>query len=832
MAKSKAPKPSKVLESYTHYNTKRTNLPPMGLVKPENDPVEAPKKKYDFDPHLDPQLQWAGKTERTSFEVPTVSLHVHERIDPRRIVDAVTKDTDGGQMSMFEDERKKSFREAIEFYKHNENWSNRLIAGDSLLVMNSLLEKEAMAGKVQMVYFDPPYGIKYGSNFMPFTNKRDVKDGKDEDLSSEPEMIKAFRDTWELGIHSYLAHIRDRMLLAKELLSETGSVFVQIGDENLHSVRIILDEIFGRESFVSLITLQKTSPLGSKGLAGVSDYLIWFKKGGDNSMKFHPLFQKKIIGGVGGTGFTLVEENDIIRKLTQDDIDDYFNGKLGNRKLVSRSELISSGLTPTCVFEIEFEGRKYYPTANRSWRTNEQGIETLLKKNRIIAAGNKLYYKYYLEDFPYMTMNNIWTDVQSSFMERFYVVQTVPRIIERCMLMTTDPGDLVLDITCGSGTTAFVAEQWGRRWMTCDSSRIALTLAKQRLLTATFDFYQLAHPAQGVDSGFKYKTVPHVTLKSIANNEPASQETLYDQPLVDNKRLRITGPFTVEAVPAPVVKNAADDVDVEATQTTIEHTKATTRREDWIAELLKSGVRGKHGDKLEFLSIESLPGTSYMQALGITKDERQERVLICFGPEHAPLEQRIVELAIEEAEAIRPSASILLFCAFAFEEEAAKDIDEANWPGVQLLKVQMNMDLQTDDLKKGGKTNESFWFIGQPDVQLHQEEDGKVSVSVHGFDYYDPKSGDVRSGKANDIAMWMVDPDYDGRAVFPAQVFLPLSGAKDGWNSLAKDLKAQIDEEKMDLYSGTVSIPFVPGKKIAVKIIDNRGIESLKIIKV
>lgn len=224
---------TKKLEAYVHSESKRTNLPPMGLVKPENDPVEAPKKKYEFDPHMDPQLQWAGKTERTSFEVPTVSLHVHERIDPRRIVDVVTKDPDGAQMSMFEDERKKSFREAIEFYKHNENWSNRLIAGDSLLVMNSLLEKEAMAGKVQMIYFDPPYGIKYGSNFMPFTNKRDVKDGKDEDLSSEPEMIKAFRDTWELGIHSYLAHIRDRMLLAKELLSETGSVFVQIGDENV-----------------------------------------------------------------------------------------------------------------------------------------------------------------------------------------------------------------------------------------------------------------------------------------------------------------------------------------------------------------------------------------------------------------------------------------------------------------------------------------------------------------------------------------------------------------------------------------------------------------------
>jgi adenine-specific DNA-methyltransferase len=456
----------------------------------------------------------------------------------------------------------------------------------------------------------------------------------------------------------------------------------------------------------------------------------------------------------------------------------------------------------------------------------------LIEKGRIHELSNSIGYKRFYLDFPYSYETNFWFDTSGAgSAQKLYVVQTNPLIIQKCILMSTDPGDLVLDITCGSGTTAYVAEQWGRRWMTCDSSRIALTLAKQRLMTATFDFYQLAHPAQGVDSGFKYKTVPHVTLKSIANNEPPAQETLYDQPLVDNKRVRITGPFTVEAVPAPVVKNAADDVDVEETDFVVEHTRATTRREDWITELLKTGVRGKSGDKMEFLSIENLPGTSFVQAVGITK-EREERVLICFGPEHAPLEQRIVELAIEEAESIRPSAKMVLFCAFAFEEEAAKDIDETNWPGVQLLKVQMNMDLQTQDLKKGGKTNESFWFIGQPDVQVKKESDGKVVISVHGFDYYDPKSGDVRSGKASDIAMWMIDPDYDGRAVFPAQVFLPLSGAKDGWNSLAKDLKAQIDEDRMDLYSGTTSIPFVPGKRVAVKIIDNRGIESLKIIKI
>jgi adenine-specific DNA-methyltransferase len=822
---------TKKLEAYVHSESKRTNLPPMGLVKPENDPVEAPKKKYEFDPHMDPQLQWAGKTERTSFEVPTVSLHVHERIDPRRIVDVVTKDPDGAQMSMFEDERKKSFREAIEFYKHNENWSNRLIAGDSLLVMNSLLEKEAMAGKVQMIYFDPPYGIKYGSNFMPFTNKRDVKDGKDEDLSSEPEMIKAFRDTWELGIHSYLAHIRDRMLLAKELLSETGSVFVQIGDENVHSVRLILDEVFGPNNCISHITVKKTSGLGSDNLKNVADHILWYSKD-KKQIKSRKIFKAKHLGATGAIGFQYIElANGQFRRLTANEILNSESIPKGT-KIFALGDLSSSGATTSCIYDFKLNGKIFKPTKGKSWKTTESGMSNLASKGRIFQRENSINYKRYFEDFPVFEIDNVWTDLSGGSGSNIYVVQTSPSIIQRCMLMSTDPGDLVLDITCGSGTTAYVAEQWGRRWMTCDSSRIALALAKQRLLTATFDFYQLAHPMQGVDSGFKYKTVPHVTLKSIANNEPPAQETLYDQPLVDNKRLRITGPFTVEAVPAPVVKNAADDVDVEATETPIEHTKATTRREDWIEELRKSGVRGKSGNKLEFLSIEPLPGTSYMQALGVTKDERQERVLICFGPEHAPLEQRVVELAIEEAESIRPSASILLFCAFAFEEEAAKDIDEANWPGVQLLKVQMNMDLQTDDLKKARNTNESFWFIGQPDIQLHKDVDGKVSVSVHGFDYYDPKSGDVRSGSANDIAMWMVDPDYDGRAVFPSQVFLPLSGAKDGWSSLAKDLKAQIDEDKMELYSGTTSIPFVPGKKIAVKIIDNRGIESLKIIKI
>ena len=645
-------------------------------------------------------------------------------------------------------------------------------------------------------------------------------------------MLKAFRDTWELGLHSYLTYLRDRLLLAKELLSEQGSLFVQISDENLHHVKEIISEVFGSDNFFALITLQKTSPLGASGLPGVCDYIIWYAKDIKNS-KYRNLYTKKIIGGVGGTGFTLVEDNGVLRKITEQDITDFNQGK--NVRFASRSELISSGLTPSCVFEIEFNGRNYWPTANRSWRTNKEGIEKLIEKNRIIASGNKLYYKQYYDDFPYMTINNLWTDVQSSFAERVYVVQTLPKIIERCMIMCSDPGDVVLDITCGSGTTAFVAEQWGRRWITCDTSRIALTLAKQRLMTATFDFYELAFPSDGVDSGFKYKSVPHVTLKSIAKNEPTDQEVLYDQPISESKKIRVAGPFTVEAVPAPTVLSLEDtllnEADVQSADKSIVRKGETKRQDDWRSELLRTGVRAKGGNKIEFSRVEPIQGTTYLQAEAETKEANPKKVLVCFGPEHAPLEQRLVELALEEAGNTKPKPDMVLFCAFQFDEEASKDIDETNWPGVTLLKAQMNMDLQTDDLKKGNRSSESFWLIGQPDIELKKVGDGKVQVSVNGFDYYNPKTSEVESGGKDKIAMWMLDHNYDGRSLLPSQVFLPLSGAKEGWSTLAKNLKAEIDEDKMESYSGTVSLPFVPGKQVAVKIIDDRGIESLKIIR-
>ena len=576
----------KPIEQYEHKDKKRLNNPQVGLVDEGTEPYKSPAKTYQYDPHIDPQLQWAGKAEHTSFEVPTVSLHVHERIDPRRIIESVKKEdkTDAWQPSLFETE-KKPLREAIEFYKHKNNWSNRLIAGDSLLVMNSLLEKEGMSGKVQMVYFDPPYGIKYGSNFQPFVNKRDVKDVNDGDLTAEPEMIKAFRDTWELGIHSYLTYLRDRLLLSKELLQESGSVFVQISDENVHHVRELMDEVFGRENFISQITFRKKlMPLGAKTLECMADFFLWYSKD-----------------------------------------------------------------------------------------------KTQLKYRQLYRA----------------------------------------------------------------------------------------------------------------------------------------------------------------AVPAPVAKSFEDieaSTNIEA-DISISRSGETLRQDEWRNELLRSGVRAKGGKTIVFTRVEPLSGTRFLQAEAETKEDSTKQVVVCFGPEHAPLEQRMVELALEEARTLKPKPEIVLFCAFHFDPEARKDIEETNWPGITLLEAQMNADMLTDDLKKKRSSNESFWLIGQPDVSLTpalskgEGEKKQYVIEVHGFDYYNPKTGTVDSGGKGDIAMWMLDHDYDGRSLFPSQVFFPMAGAKEGWATLARNLKADIDEEKIEAFGGTVSLPFTPGREIAVKIIDARGIESLKIIR-
>jgi adenine-specific DNA-methyltransferase len=743
-------------------------------------------------------------------------------------------------------------REAIEFYKHPHNWSNRLIAGDSLLVMNSLLEKEGMAGQVQMIYIDPPYGIRYGSNFQPFVNNRDVKDGKDEDLTQEPEMIKAFRDTWELGIHSYLTYLRDRLLLSRELLSESGSIFVQISDENVHHIRELMDGIFRSENFLSLITFQKTTSASGKLISSVSDYIVWYAKD-TTRLKTRPLFFER--EGEGWVNYDYLRLQDgTHRRMTSEERADWSRLPQGAR-VYRRDNLTSQRPAQGGDLKaFEFEGKEYRP-GKGTFKTDRSGLERLQKAERLEAYGETLAYRRFATDFPYRPMSNLWTDTLTGGFaeERYYVVQTIAKVIQRCLLLTTDPGDLVFDPTCGSGTTASVSEQWGRRWITCDTSRVALALAKQRLMSATFDYYELAHPREGVGSGFKYKTATHTTLRSITNDEPSELETLYDQPFVDTSRARVTGPFTVEAVPAPVVKPLVEIKSDQPADESIARSGETLRQAEWRDELLKSGIRGKKGQYILFSRVEPLPGTRWLHAEAETKPNdkgadkvkdpeglygKPQRVVISFGPEHAPLEQKQVELAIEEAQTLVPKPKIIVFAAFQFDPEAAKDIDETDWPGVTLLKVQMNADLLTEDLKKKRASNESFWLIGQPDIQLKKIKDGndkgKYRVEVMGFDYYNTKTGTIESGGNEKIAIWMLDTDYDGRSLLPRQVFFPMAGENEGWARLARNLKAEIDEELIEAYRGTVSLPFEPGKnkRVAVKIVDDRGIESLRIIEV
>lgn len=980
-ARVAANQPNQVL-SY-RYDEKRKNNPHVGMVNTANDDDET-HTTWAHDPHIDPELHfdsaragienliddalasgdpaqmqaaleqlkrmqspylsWTGKAERISFEVDTVSLHVHERIDPATILAGIQKcikDNKGKTIGGFQPDlfhapfENLPLSKAVDFYKHERDWANRLVAGDSLLVMNSLLQKEGMAGQVQMIYIDPPYGIKYGSNFQPFTGQKKVDDRKDSDLNQEPEMLKAFRDTWELGIHSYLTYLRDRLLLSKELLSQSGSVFVQISDENIHHIRSLMDEIFGSKNFVALIPFRKKlMPLGASSLEQMADFLIWYATD-KSKIKYKHLYKESSPDpkgrwtGVVGNDLSLRRFSDVQRKEIK-------NGAMPNGIFGTVSQWAPS-YSPANDAPLDFKGSIFTPTPGQCWVTSPNKMKTLAKANRLFVEGEFPRFVSPHTDFEFAKLTAPWDDTAPA-QDKTYVVQTNENVISRCINMTTDPGDLVLDPTCGSGTTAFVSEKLGRRWITCDTSRVAVTLAKQRLITASYDYFELKYPQEGLRGGFIYKLARRISLKTIANNPEideiyerlhpaifdalinlnhalqqhgampfaisegarkgnkvdfnsppiqtmtlpngeavqmnamlewevpfdfpddwpheaeeafdafhaarqamqkamdasiashADTEILYDQPQVSKKKLRITGPFTVEAVPFATVL-ALDEAEqpVEA-DVAVARSGETSRQSLWRDELLKTGIRGKGGQKLKLLDLEPLPGAKYIHAVGVVA-ETNERVAVSFGPEHAALEQRQVEIAMCEAGELFPLPKLLVFCAFTFDPEAAKDID--NIKGIQALKVQMNTDLLTEDLKKGRASNESFWLMGQPDVVVKKVKGDQFQVEVNGFDYFDTKTGELKSGGKKNIAMWTLDTDYDNRSLYPRQVFFPMAGNKEGWYKLKKDIRAELDESLLDKFHGTTSLPFEAGDNqcIAVKIVDDRGIESLKVIR-
>ena len=815
--------------------------------------------RHEFQRGRDPELYWLNKYKNDDEDNPDYmpqlrtdirSLYKHEDIRPEAIIDNLYElhehksENAKLQLDLFDDleeEQEDELERLAGYYKHSDNWQNRLIQGDSLLVMNSLLNREGMKGQVQCIYFDPPYGIKYASNWQMKLNSRDVKDN-DNNVTGEPEMIKAFRDTWELGIHSYLSYLRDRLVMARELLTESGSVFIQISDENLHLVRNLLDEVFGSENFVSFITFKKASPLTSKGLAGVADYLMWYCKDKAN-IKYRKLFEEKPIGR--DTGYTWVElESGERRKMTSEEKD---NPSLlpKNSKVFFTADLASTGYTKSCMYDFEMNGQ-LYKCGKKSWKTNKEGMEKLISLNRIFAPAAKPCYVVYHEDYPVQPLNNFWYDTHGAT-DIQYVCQTSVKPIQRCILMTTDPGDLVLDPTCGSGTTAYVAEQWGRRWITIDTSRIALNIAKKRLTTALYPYYKTHDDSENpnIRRGFIYKQVPHVTMGSFTNNETPIGETLYDQPEEDKKRIRVSGPFTVETLQSLDVSSPESLNDKQN-----DYDEYALFTERIFNNLKANGIRnGVKQQQAVMYSMEHLD-EPYLNARGYykTEDGSEHCVYFMIGPKFGTVSKHAVNEAVRAFRQHLNESNWLVILGFSFEDsiESGENKDY-NFGTFQVSKVRMSDDLLQDGLLKKDKKAGSFIIIGEPDINLINDGNGKCHVEINGMDMYDPIQDEVKARNVNDIAYWEMDDNYTG-ALFKVRSIHFCGGDKKdfaawrkGLDTVAKDLakkkaertlRLEFNDEIWDTLYDFKSEPidYEKGKKIAVRVVSQFGEESTKVL--
>jgi adenine-specific DNA-methyltransferase len=930
------------IDTLTHDDATRLNAPTAELEafvsKEMKRPIQVAYERRN--PDLDPQLVWRGKdmADWSDLVVEAPPLYIQEKIHPKAIIEdlkrsAARKAEPEPMADLFADFNGIPADAKTEFYGHEQHWSNRMILGDGLKVMASLAEREGLKGKVQCIYIDPPYGIKFNSNFQWSTTSRDVKDGKADHLTREPEQVKAFRDTWRDGIHSYLTYLRDRLTVARDLLTESGSVFVQIGDENVHRVRALMDEVFGDDNFLTMITLLKSTGVIAKSdsLHGSVDYLLQYSK--DRAkVKFRPLFKPKSESNAASFSKYRTLAGDVVSSPEEGAVPAKYDN-LKKQGPGSRYEVIHDGQT--------------YTAGKQWWGFAEASMPRLQRAKRIAGTGTNLYRVVLEPDYDVSRVSSLWDDVANT-PELLYVVQTNERVIQRCILMTTDPGDLVLDPTCGSGTTAFVAEQWGRRWITIDTSRVALALARARLMGARYPWYLLADSKDGqlkeaevtrsvprdaptygrVRQGFVYKRVPHITLKSIANNveidtiwehyQPrleglrhkinkalgtswqewevprvltdghrqqiahnetrdgfypaddgpenwlafwwrdrvarqmeidasiaakADTEYLYDQPYEDKSRVRVAGPFTVESlsphrVPAVDVDDSLFD-EMEAAEGNRAKLGEGGESAGFIEmvkdNLKKSGVQqSDKADRLVFTSVRGWPG-QFICAEGMVRqrsaDEAadedtapEKRAAILIGPEYGTVSRP--DLTAAAREAAEAGFDMLIAAAFNFDAHAS---EMENMGSLAVLKARMNPDLHMPDLANTGAGN-LFTVFGEPDVVVHQEPDGRISIEVQGVDMY--KAGEIVSANADDIAVWFLDTDYDYESFFVRHAYFP--GANDPYKALRTTLKAEIDEDAWESLKCTRSRPFErpASGRVAVKVVNHLGDEVMKVLEV
>jgi len=782
-----------------------------------------------------PFLNWAGKAERQQITVPTLPLFVHERHSTQAILETLKSHKARGQTLDLFGDLDLDIADRLDAYEHKGPWTNRLILGDSQQVMNSLLEYEGMGAQVQMIYFDPPYGVKFGSNFQPFVRKNRVNHGADDEMIREPEMVKAYRDTWELGLHSYLTYLRDRLILARELLTETGSLFVQISDDNIHHVREVLDEVFPN-GFVSQISFQTTSGFESSTLPTVGDFLLWYSKD-KSKVQYNKVFQPQPVQLGKGNATWVVLPDGSYRGVTAAE-------KRGEADLPKGAKLynpdnIQSQGAASEPQPFEFLGKTYWPGANSHWKANyPEGMERLADAGRIHVAKNSIRYRRFADDFPFQQIGNIWTDtITGNFTDdKVYVVQTGFKVIERCMHMTTQPGDLVLDITCGSGTTAVVAEEWGRRWITVDTSRVPISLARQRLLTTAFPWYRLKDPVRGPAGGFVYERkqnkkgeevgglVPRITLKSIANDEDPKMETLPERAEVNPKITRVCGPFTVEAT---IQAAMSMEEDVEGASAPLPASSPRAYLDRMIEVLRQSKSLSMPGNViLQLDNVRPLADREYLHAEAVAKNGGEKTIAIAFGPEDGAIGSDYVFNAAMEA--MQQGFGQLFLFGFAIQAKAREILEKMKIPTAY---ISMTPDVVMSDLLKTTKGSEIFSITGLPDVRLEKagkRDDGTplYRVVLRGLDIFLPHLMDTDHIEAENLPCWMLDTDHNGMAFYASQVFFPKTSA---WDNLQKSLKGQFEDSVWSHLAGTVSEPFALGdkKRIAVKVADERGNELM-----
>jgi adenine-specific DNA-methyltransferase len=939
---SKTRKRTIEVEVLTHKEAKRRNIPTAefeSIMREEDkSPVQLAYARRNRD--LDPQLVWRGKDEQdwSDLIVQAPPLYIQEKVHPKVLIDDLrreskerAKENTPPAMDLFGDfNGLQDIQAKTEFYAHDQNWSNRMILGDSLSVMASLAKREGLRGQVQCIYIDPPYGIKFNSNFQWSTTTRDVKDGARDHITREPEQVRAFRDTWRDGIHSYLTYLRDRLTVARDLLQDSGSLFVQIGDENVHRVRALMDEVFGEDNCVSLIGFAKTSGSTDDYLGQTTDYLLWYARSKER-VKFRTLLKRKKAGEPGGTNYNRIRNAaGESRSLSKDQLaelealgDEWSIYSLDN--LTSQSAGREKGEGAASWFPVELDGHVHRPALTVRWKTNEAGMQRLKIGGRLEATEKRLGYIRYLDDFPAVQITNRWDDVAASFMAaKIYVVQTSPTVVQRCILMATDPGDLVLDPTCGSGTTAYVAEQWGRRWITIDTSRVALALARSRIMGARYPYYLLADTPEGqlkeaevtrsaprttpthsnIRQGFVYERVPHITLKSIANNteidviwerwqptleplretlnkalgkirgdweipreaeakwpNPAKEahvkwweariarqkeidasiaakaefEYLYDKPYVDNSRVRVAGPFTVESLsPHRALAIGADDELIDgAAEAGRRHPHDGMGVPEDFAEMVlenlaAAGVQQAHKeDRITFTALTGWPGKFICAEGKFVEGGKEKRAGVFIGPEFGTLSRP--DLVAAAREAGDAGFDALIACAFNYDAHSA-EFDRLG--RVPVLKARMNVDLHMAGDLKATAAGNLFVVFGEPDIDIEPASDGMIRVKIKGIDVFRPQTGEIESGGPDTIALWMVDTDYNEESFFVRHAYF--LGANDPYRALKTTLKAEIDEEAWASLNSDTSRPFSKpaSGRIAVKVINHLGDEVMKVFSV